>query len=144
MNIREKMELLSQAAEYDDRVSEAPRYGLLRPPRPAPATAPNFQSAISQVKAPGGRSVPVLKVLQTSACQNDCHYCAFRAGRDTDAPTSPPTELALGFDLMLPRWTRAGNISQLGHHRHPAHDGRDARDCRIAAWQVPRSAATCT
>jgi predicted DNA-binding helix-hairpin-helix protein len=42
----------------------------------------------------------VLKVLQTSACRNDCLYCAFRSGRDLRRASFAPDELARAFDLM--------------------------------------------
>jgi len=42
----------------------------------------------------------VLKILQTSACRNDCHYCAFRSGRDFRRASFGPDELARSFDLM--------------------------------------------
>jgi predicted DNA-binding helix-hairpin-helix protein len=38
--------------------------------------------------------------LQTSACRNDCRYCAFRAGRDFRRASFAPDELARAFDLM--------------------------------------------
>jgi predicted DNA-binding helix-hairpin-helix protein len=49
---------------------------------------------------PDGRRKSILKVLQTSACQHNCRYCAFRAGRDLRRATFQPDELARAFDLM--------------------------------------------
>ena len=44
--------------------------------------------------AAGGRSVPILKTLVTSACERNCAYCPFRAGRDVRRQTFRPSELA--------------------------------------------------
>jgi predicted DNA-binding helix-hairpin-helix protein len=95
MDIREKLILLGQAAQFDDRTTL-----FNHAPADDAASAPDLRTCISHVQAPGGRSVPVLKVLQTSVCQNDCHYCAFRATRDVRRGHFTPDELARGFDLM--------------------------------------------
>ena len=113
MDIHAKLSLLSQAAQFDDKVSPQGGCGLFAPAEDTPAGGPpnpgalragaggpDFTSAISHVQAPGGRVVPVLKVLQTNACQNDCRYCAFRAGRDFRRAHFTSDELARGFDLM--------------------------------------------
>lgn len=49
---------------------------------------------ISYATLPGGRRVPMLKTAVTSACENDCRYCAMRAGRDTRRATFAPDDLA--------------------------------------------------
>jgi predicted DNA-binding helix-hairpin-helix protein len=38
-----------------------------------------------QAKMPGGKTISLLKTLQTSACERNCYYCPFRAGRDGEA-----------------------------------------------------------
>lgn len=43
---------------------------------------------------PDGHRVRLLKVLQSSVCQNDCRYCAFRADRDQQRTAFTPDELA--------------------------------------------------
>ncbi len=43
---------------------------------------------------PNGKRVPLLKSLLTSACERNCYYCPFRAGRDTRRVTFKPDELA--------------------------------------------------
>jgi predicted DNA-binding helix-hairpin-helix protein len=95
MDICDRLNLLGQAAQFDDR-----RSGLFAgAPEPAPET-PDLLPCVARVQAPGGRSVPVLKVLQTNVCQNNCYYCAFRAGRDIRRSHLAPDELARVFDLM--------------------------------------------
>jgi predicted DNA-binding helix-hairpin-helix protein len=51
---------------------------------------------------PGGGSIPLLKTMQTSICEHNCNYCAFRAGRDFKRVTFSPDEMALTF-LALQR-----------------------------------------
>jgi len=95
MDIRDRLNLLGQAAQFDDR-----RSGLFAGAQEPAAAAPDLLPCVSRVQAPGGRSVPVLKVLQTNVCQNNCYYCAFRAGRDIRRSHLAPDELARAFDLM--------------------------------------------
>jgi len=45
----------------------------------------------------GGGTVRLLKVLQTSACCNNCAYCGNRVGRDTPRYSFTPDELAKAF-----------------------------------------------
>jgi predicted DNA-binding helix-hairpin-helix protein len=52
---------------------------------------------ISEAVAPGGRRVKLLKTLLTSACERDCYYCPFRAGRDMRRATFKPDEMAKTF-----------------------------------------------
>src|SRR3990170_2615712 len=58
---------------------------------------------------PGGRPFPLLKAMLTTACERDCHYCAFRAGRDMRRATFKPEEMAQGFDELH----RAGLVEGL-------------------------------
>src|SRR5512145_2895221 len=46
---------------------------------------------------PGGKRIPLLKTLLTSACERNCYYCPFRAGRDFRRATFKPDELAGTF-----------------------------------------------
>ncbi|TEU01017.1 MAG: radical SAM protein [Anaerolineales bacterium] len=45
----------------------------------------------------GGRQLPLLKAMLTSACELNCNYCPFRAGRDFHRVTFQPEELAQTF-----------------------------------------------
>lgn len=51
---------------------------------------------------PGGKRIALLKTLLTSACERDCYYCPFRAGRDYRRTTFKPDEMAQTF-LKLER-----------------------------------------
>jgi predicted DNA-binding helix-hairpin-helix protein len=43
---------------------------------------------------PNGRQIKLLKTLLTSACERDCFYCPFRAGRNFRRATFKPQEFA--------------------------------------------------
>jgi predicted DNA-binding helix-hairpin-helix protein len=49
---------------------------------------------IHMAAVPGGKRVPLLKSLLTSACERNCFYCPFRSGRDFRRVTFKPDELA--------------------------------------------------
>jgi predicted DNA-binding helix-hairpin-helix protein len=52
---------------------------------------------VHPAKLPNGQSIKLLKTLLTSACERDCHYCPFRAGRDFRRATFKPDEFATLF-----------------------------------------------
>lgn len=55
---------------------------------------------ISEVTTPQGKK-PVLKAMMTTACERDCFYCPFRAGRSKMRRiTFSPDEMAKTFDTM--------------------------------------------
>jgi predicted DNA-binding helix-hairpin-helix protein len=101
MDTRATLNLLSQDAELEAADAFA------APAERGPAA--DLYPCISHVCAPGGHSVPVLKVLQSNACRNNCYYCAFRAGRDYRRAHLSPDELARSVDLMV----RAGVVQGL-------------------------------
>jgi predicted DNA-binding helix-hairpin-helix protein len=74
--------------------------------QPSRERAPNearFQShslsdCISSVSTPNG-SKPILKTMLTTACERNCNYCPFRAGRSrTQRISFTPDEMARGFN----------------------------------------------
>jgi predicted DNA-binding helix-hairpin-helix protein len=46
---------------------------------------------------PGGKKISLLKTMLTSACERNCNYCPFRAGRDMRRATFKPEEMAKVF-----------------------------------------------
>jgi predicted DNA-binding helix-hairpin-helix protein len=55
--------------------------------------------------ASGGRRVPLLKAMLTTACERNCNYCAFRARRNYRRVTFKPNELAKTFyDAFRAGW----------------------------------------
>ena len=98
---------LSDAARYDACVEagSATSATMERPHLPAGFVP---ERAVSYVNA-GGRRMAVLKILQTSACEKNCYYCPFRAGRDFRRESLIPDDLAYAFDQMV----RAGLVEGL-------------------------------
>ena len=62
---------------------------------------------ISYAQMPNGRQMPLLKTMITTACERNCFYCPFRAGRSkAKRVTVQPEELAQTFMQMY----RAGLV----------------------------------
>jgi predicted DNA-binding helix-hairpin-helix protein len=59
--------------------------------KPTPST---HGLPIHMAALPNGKRAPLLKTLLTSACERNCYYCPFRAGRDMRRVTFKPDELA--------------------------------------------------
>ncbi|MCA9957520.1 MAG: hypothetical protein KC443_00710, partial [Anaerolineales bacterium] len=53
--------------------------------------------AVYHAKLPNGKTKPILKTLLTSACERNCFYCPFRAGRNFRRVTFKPEEMAQTF-----------------------------------------------
>lgn len=74
--------------------------------RPEPAKpgcySPKEQRAafVHPAQLPNGKSIQLLKTLLSSACERDCFYCPFRAGRDFRRATFKPDEFAGLFSKM--------------------------------------------
>lgn len=59
-----------------------------------------LRASISLVTTPTGK-MPVLKTMMTTACERNCFYCPFRAGRSqTRRITFRPDEMAKAFDQL--------------------------------------------
>jgi predicted DNA-binding helix-hairpin-helix protein len=113
MDTREKLDLLGAAARYDD-CSTSPSDAVAEgrgffASESTTAADSRVLPCVSHLTTPWGQRKATLKVLQTSACQNNCNYCAFRAGRDVRRAHLTPDELARSFDLMY----RAGLVESL-------------------------------
>lgn len=52
------------------------------------------QAFVHPAQLPNGKKILLLKTLLTSACERDCFYCPFRAGRDFRRATFKPDEFA--------------------------------------------------
>ena len=113
MDVREKLDLLGAAARFDDcrtAASDAVAEGRgFFAPETNAAPDPRVLPCISHLHTPDGQRKATLKILQTSVCQNNCNYCAFRAGRDIRRAHLTPDDLARSFDLMY----RAGLVESL-------------------------------
>jgi predicted DNA-binding helix-hairpin-helix protein len=52
---------------------------------------------IHMAAMPGGKKLPMLKTMLTTACERDCFYCPFRAGRSMRRASFKPHEMAQTF-----------------------------------------------
>ena len=95
-----KLNRISEVAAYEE--DEAPRC-------PIYANDPNINTGkvdienlhpISYATISGGKKIPILKTMLTSACENNCNYCACRAGRTLRRETFTPDEMASIYMLM--------------------------------------------
>jgi predicted DNA-binding helix-hairpin-helix protein len=82
----------------------------------------------------GGKSVPILKTLLTSACERDCYYCPFRAGRNYRRTTFKPEEMAQTVSDMQ----RAGLINGLFLSSGIIKGGRGTQDKLIETAEILR------
>ncbi len=57
---------------------------------------------------PNGQKIKLLKTLLTSACERDCYYCPFRAGRDFRRATFQPDEFACLFMMLATKGIAEG------------------------------------
>jgi len=89
-----------------ESVGDTPRQE--QPVRPRRA-APDLSGCITNVTA-GSRKMPVLKAMSTTACERDCFYCPFRAGRAAMKRVRfTPDDMASGFMALY----RAGAVEGL-------------------------------
>lgn len=94
MDIIEKVDLLGEAAQYDICRGCGAQTSRVRD---------DFGRWIYPAIRPDGKSIAMLKVLQSNVCEKDCFYCANRSGRDIRRLSFTPDELARTFDEMVRR-----------------------------------------
>ena len=71
-----------------------------------PYQSHSLAECITNVSTPKGKK-PILKTMVTTACERNCNYCPFRAGRSKmKRLTFTPDELAAGLDTLQ----RAGQV----------------------------------
>ena len=91
----------------------APCGQVIGPPAVGRQESPNAKAAalgVTNVHLPNGRMMPLLKTMMTTACERNCFYCPFRAGRSkTRRVTFSPDEMARAFGDMR----RAGAVEGL-------------------------------
>jgi len=92
MDIRNKVQVLEQTASLD--CEGPPR--LTRQERKAQF----IEHSRTHVTHPQRGKIPVMRIMQTSACEKNCHYCPFQAGRNYRRVSLKPQELASAFDQM--------------------------------------------
>jgi len=68
--------------------------------RPACYKGHNAELPITEAVMPNGQTIKLLKTMVTSACERDCYYCPFRAGRDMRRATFTPDDLAKTYMML--------------------------------------------
>jgi predicted DNA-binding helix-hairpin-helix protein len=113
METLDRLALLSQATLYEGNdgtprrvaerrpqgytaVQERARFGANHP-KARPVEVDGRKLVIHMAASSGGRRTPLLKAMLTSACERDCYYCPFRAGRNFRRTTLKPGEMAQAF-----------------------------------------------
>lgn len=95
MDAVSKLKLLGPATCFEPAGEATLEHRIGIPPRVDDVT-----KCVHRAVMPGGKRIALLKTLLTSACERDCHYCAFRQGRDFRRATFSPDELARLFMQM--------------------------------------------
>lgn len=108
-DLYEKLHLLKDATEFEPAGSEpmretaasgAPVKSVATEKAATGERAPKPLPCISEVTTPAGKK-PVLKAMMTTACERNCFYCPFRAGRNrTQRISFTPDEMATSFNKM--------------------------------------------
>lgn len=108
---------------------------------PCGQTTTNGQAAVKKdalgvtyAAMPGGRRIALLKTLLTSACERNCYYCPFRAGRNFRRATFKPEEMARTFMDMH----RAGLVEGLFLSSGIIRGGMTTQDKIIATAEILR------
>ncbi len=94
----------------------------------------NFIPEVSHATLPNGKQIRVLKTLLSSACEKNCNYCAFRAGRDFQRESLTPDELSKVFIQM----TVGGIVDGLFLSSGVAGGGMRTQDQLIASAEILR------
>jgi predicted DNA-binding helix-hairpin-helix protein len=98
-----RLQMLSSQMELepaeDSGVKQGPRSEDAPTNEPPACFTPRQQDSvyIHAAQLPNGKHIKLLKTLLTSACERDCYYCPFRAGRDFRRATFKPDEFANVF-----------------------------------------------
>ena len=94
VELSSQMELEHAEESRGDRVAPSDSEGRIET-KPACFTPKEKRAAfVHPAQLPNGKQVKLLKTLLSSACERDCYYCPFRAGRDFRRATFKPQEFA--------------------------------------------------
>lgn len=131
---QQKMQLLGQMAGLD-REGEPAAVACSARLTPRQQEKRDFlKGAVVQVQRPDGPMV-VLRTLQTSACEQNCYYCPFQAGRSGIPRVGfSPDELAREFN----RLQRAGVVKGLFLSSGSVGGGAKSMDPMLATVELLR------
>ncbi len=131
-NAFEKLKHLAPAANYEPAEEVGPGGD---PVAAQACSTADLGGMIHNAVLPGGRRVPILKTLLTSACERDCYYCPFRSGRDFRRVTFRPDELA----ALVDRFYKSGAIQGIFLSSGVAGGGVRTQDQLIHAADILRA-----
>lgn len=101
MNIHSTPDTLTRLTQMGDvtlfePAGDAPRQEV----RAGRYQSRSLDDCITNVQTPAGAK-PILKTMLTTACERNCYYCPFRAGRaKTSRVTITPDDMAMAFDRL--------------------------------------------
>ncbi|MFN8413748.1 MAG: hypothetical protein U0Z26_15305 [Anaerolineales bacterium] len=96
MNDLDKLKNLSEQTTFE--ADGEPR--LSTPPPTCFSPKEKDHAFTHPAQLPNGQKIILLKTLLSSACERDCFYCPFRAGRDFRRATFKPDEFASLFSKL--------------------------------------------
>ena len=101
MNIRSAPDTLTKLTQMGDATLFEPAGDApLAEQKPGRYQSRSLADCITNVQTPSGAK-PILKTMLTTACERNCYYCPFRAGRaKTSRVTISPDDMALAFDNL--------------------------------------------
>ena len=107
MLVQTQPDMLTKLAQMSDATQFEPAGDQPQQERQrAPYQSRSLAECITNVATPKGKK-PILKAMITTACERNCYYCPFRAGRSAmKRLTFSPDELARGLDILQ----RAGKV----------------------------------
>ena len=81
MNIRSAPDTLTKLTQMGDATLFEPAGDApLAEQKPGRYQSRSLADCITNVQTPSG-AIPILKTMLTTACERNCYYCPFRAGR---------------------------------------------------------------
>jgi predicted DNA-binding helix-hairpin-helix protein len=101
-----------------------------------PKISPRKQDEIyiSSAMLPNGKRISMLKTLLSSACERNCYYCPFRAGRDMRRATFQPDEFAQTFMYLH----KAGAVEGMFLSSGVINGGMHTQDKILATAEILR------
>lgn len=130
----EKLSLLGDATTFEPAGGQPLHEGAAASGVAAPRRKAKPLPCISEVSTPMGKK-PIVKAMMTTACERNCHYCPFRAGRSrTQRITFSPDEMAATFDTVQ----RSGQADGLFLSSGIIKGGVTAQDKIIDAAEIIR------
>ncbi|MCK6577266.1 MAG: helix-hairpin-helix domain-containing protein [Anaerolineae bacterium] len=136
MLIRSSLDPIEKIALMGDVTSDEPAGDIpVQERRPQRYQSTSLEECIANVSTPKGKK-PVLKTMMTTACERNCFYCPFRAGRGkTQRVTIRPEEMAKAFDQLQ----RAGKVDGLFLSSGIVRGGVTAQDRILDTVDIIRS-----